>query len=661
VIKDLYNQHKHSIFVSIGVLALVAISIFYFSARNSSQPNGSGDAAPSQGEQEFNLSGDPISAFITLLTRQKQAKYRAVYDSTLEESSTSTVKRVILSVKQTDGKRKSDIWFNTAKVLSLIQNSDGTFACYFASDYKAPPCYKMSPSGALAEAIQEFSGGQLERLKAMVEKELLDIHAEKKVVSIGGEDRSCVLFTYSLKSDNASMADIRELFPIIGDVSDGDIVSAIKQLSLIKNSAHVCLDLASGVPLETEILFAVGTSTKHSTERATSFALDPVFNEQLTLEPLQRFDGPLFEYAFKKMFPHNDNLYVSASGIMRISNGAVVATSTGYGTFMDFIVHKGTLYAAAGKGIYRLTNNDAWEKMEKKESTFGNGFDMFKEVNGELYAQGEFTGVFRLDNNVWVEAGKFPKSLLTDALYEYDGELYARSELDGVFRLDGNTWTLFLDPTDFKGSTKMKIRSYHEKMYVVLGSSIYKMDNSKPVQLTSYKNYGSPNLYFERPGGGIYVGSDQGLFVVTDATTTQEATAKQVGEVNTIISFSGSLYLGTNRGVFVKDKGQWRQLSWPNDVGPINAFYVLNKNLYAAGALGLGKLVGNEWVTTPISLEDEKLNSNIEDAIELNGKVYVITKDEDDATLYVVKSVQGDGDEFGLPLNSTIIDVPVTK
>lgn len=650
--KDFFNKNKRFIFIGAGVIVLACLLLFYFVFKTSEPP---------QKEEKQLSSGDPVSLFVDLLSRQRVSKFQAVYDSTLEESSTSTVKRVILAVKQTDGKRKSDIWFNTAKVLSVIQNTDGMFACSWASDYKSPPCYKMSAKGALAEDTQAFSGGQLERLKAMAVKGILDVYVQKKSISVGGSDRACADFSYSLKANNMSAGDVRGFFPMIRDVSDDDIAQAVQRLSLIKNSARVCLDLESGVPLETDISFTAGTSAKHSMQHATYFTLNPVFNEQLALDPIKRFDGPLFQFAFGKMIGYNDNLYVSANGIMRIRDGKMIDTKTGFGNVNDFIAHKGTLYAAAGKGIFRLAKDNEWELMKKNKSTFGEGFNTFKELNGVLYAMGEFTNIFRLDNVTWMEAGTFPRSLLTDALYDYNGSLYARSELDGVFRLEGNTWIPFLTPADFGGATKIQLKTYHGKLYATVGSAIYKIENNKPIQIGSYKDYGLANVFFEHPEDGMYVGSAKGLFLVTDTVIREEATKERVGEVNSVTIFGGNLYIGTNQGVYRKENNAWRRLSWEDDVGPINAFYEFNHDLYAAGALGIGKLTGNEWVTTPINLEDEKQNANIENAGEVGGRMYVITKDSDNATLYAVRSIQKDGDEFALPAGAAIIEVPIVK
>ncbi len=154
MIKDFFIKNKRLIFIGAGALVIAALAVFYFTSKNTGQPGDYEETLPSPKADEQALSGDPVSLFIDLLSRQTSAKYSAVYDSVLAESSTSTVKRLILTVKQTDGKRKSDIWFNTAKAISVMQNSEGAFACYWASDYKAPPCYKMSPGGALAQAMK---------------------------------------------------------------------------------------------------------------------------------------------------------------------------------------------------------------------------------------------------------------------------------------------------------------------------------------------------------------------------------------------------------------------------------------------------------------------------------------------------------------------------
>ncbi len=656
-IKKLFGNKL--IIASVLAIVLVVASIFYFIPKSPEQDQ------PAETAEELSPKKSPAQIFADLLSRQKTARFRAVYDTRLESSSggkEDLAKRMIIAVQQSGEKQRSDIWFNTAKAVSVIRNSDGAFSCYWAENYKNPPCYKMSPGGALVESLQGLFEGQAERLQSLAEKGLLEISMREKIVSPGWQDRTCTDFSYSLKSKNISAGDMRALYPAIADVSDEDIAAALNQLGSIQNSARVCLDSKSGAPLEIDISFVADGRTQRSVQTAVSFDGDPVFNEQIELEPLKRFDDSLSDYAFGGMIVYDNTLYVSARGIMRIRDGAVVDIKTGLGSINDFIIYNNELYAAAGNGIFKLKKDGEWEKMQKNKSTFGDTFNSFKEVGGKLYAEGSMTYVFRLEGDTWVDLRKSLDGLI-GALYDHNDQLYVRTRLNGIYRLDNDEWLPFIKSTkesDFGNASNLKLKTYHGQLYGQSGSDIYRIDNGNPVQISSYKDYGTVNIFFEYQDG-VLAGSDQGLFMVKDSGITQEATAKQVGEVRAIAMFVGNLYIGTSKGVFIKEGADWRQLSWPDDFGPVNGFYEFDHILYAAGALGVGKLAGNEWVTTPIDFEDEKQNASIQSMIEFNGVLYAISQDEDDSTFYKVKSGSGGKDPFNLSEGSTVIDVSAIK
>lgn len=66
--------HNKRIFVIMLALMFVAVSVFYFIRKPSEE------SQPSETAKEFSLEKDPVRMFMDLLSRQKTAHYRAVYE-----------------------------------------------------------------------------------------------------------------------------------------------------------------------------------------------------------------------------------------------------------------------------------------------------------------------------------------------------------------------------------------------------------------------------------------------------------------------------------------------------------------------------------------------------------------------------------------------------
>lgn len=656
---------KQIVFSLIILLLLIIGGIFYFVNKNTGRQQ---ERTQIKKNQQANLSGDPADIFLNLRKRRATTNYFTIYQSQTEEATstaTSSIKTFTVSVKQSGAKQKVETSLKTAKLASLIKNQDGLFACNYVESYNNPPCYKfIADKDASAVDLQKLGLPLEKNLRAYADKGFLAMTVAEKKVQINGIERLCADFQYSLKADALNPADIREFFPMIADVSDDDINAAKKMFAQMRNQSRLCLDLDTGIPLEMELSMSAGAIRQITSQYATTLLINPNFNERLTFDTLQSYDDALAKYAFGKIISYNGSVYAAARGILEMRNNKIISQKNEFGAVKDFAIYGNRLYTAAGEGIFRLIKNNEWEKMklDEKTYTFGKGFDSFYEASGQLYAAGEFTGVFRLENDLWVEAGKFPKSVSVNALYGYKNDLYARTTLDGIYRLNNGQWELFLGPEEFGGTKTAQLKTYRGNLYALASSDIYHINNGKPIIISSYKEHGIINLIYEH-NDGLYIGSNKGLFLIKNGAPAELlAGEKEVGEINAIISFNNNLYIGGEQGAFIKTENGWQKFSWFNDFGPVNNFYIINNTLYAAGGLGAAKLAGNEWIATPINYDEDKFNPNVEAMHSCNDDIYFISVNPHGSAMNVLHSItDANYDEFSLPPEAKIIEIKIEK